>query len=250
MKILHFAIVALLACSFVSCKKKKTDEPVPETAGATVKFNHNWEGTPLALETEFVNSSTDDTLSFTTVKYYISNIKLKKADGSFYVQQNSYFLLNLSDPSSMTLDLGAVPLGDYTDLYFTFGVDSTRNVSGVQSGALSPSHGMFWSWSTGYIMSKMEGLSPNAANGNFAFHLGGFSGANSVVIEKHIDLTTEGSLSVTSGSAHQVVMNVNLQQMWQNSPTLSAVSDLQMPGAPAHTMAVDFLSGIVLDQIN
>ncbi len=250
MKLLHILFISLLAFSFTACKKKKTEEPAPETAGATVKFNHNWEGNPLLLETDYVNSLTDDTLHFTTVKYYISNVKLKKADGSFYVQQNSYFLLDLSNPSSLILDLGAVPLADYTDLYFTFGVDSTRNVSGVQSGVLSPSNGMFWSWSTGYIMSKAEGLSPNAANGNFAFHLGGFYGTNSVVIEKHIDLTTEGSLSVTAGSTHQMVLNVNLQQMWQNSPTLSSVSDLQLPGAPAHTMAVDFLGGISLDGIN
>jgi hypothetical protein len=59
---------------------------------------------------------------------------------------------------------------------FMIGVDSARNNSGAQTGALDPTNGMFWSWSTGYIMAKFEGTSaqsPAAANA-LKFHIGGF----------------------------------------------------------------------------
>ena len=75
-----------------------------------------------------------------------------------------------------TLTLSDVPEGSYTEMSYVLGVDSTRNVSGAQAGALSTANGMFWSWSTGYIMLKAEGTSPNSGTGSFSFHLGGFSG--------------------------------------------------------------------------
>ena len=58
------------------------------------------------------------------------------------------------------------------------GVDSTRNVSGAQTGALDPNNGMFWTWNSGYIMAKMEGRSPSSTQpfGIILFHMGGFAG--------------------------------------------------------------------------
>jgi hypothetical protein len=56
------------------------------------------------------------------------------------------------------------------------GVDSIKNVSGTQTGALDPLQGMFWTWNTGYIMAKLEGTSPEAATAGhrFTYHIGGF----------------------------------------------------------------------------
>ena len=81
----------------------------------------------------------------------ISNFKLKKSDGTWWIHPESYFLVDLSNDLSTTLDLGSVPSGEYTELSYTIGVDSLRNVSGAQSGALSTTNNMFWSWNTGYI---------------------------------------------------------------------------------------------------
>ncbi|MBK9581192.1 MAG: hypothetical protein IPO48_04510 [Saprospiraceae bacterium] len=71
-----------------------------------------------------------------------------------------------------------------TDVELMFGVDSTRCSSGAQTGALDPAKGLFWSWSSGYIMVKAEGNAPTAADGSFAFHLGGFKGVNKVQTTK------------------------------------------------------------------
>jgi hypothetical protein len=51
-----------------------------------------------------------------------------------------------------------------------------RNVSGIQSGALDPMKGMFWTWNSGYIMAQLEGTSPlaNTAGKRFIYHIGGF----------------------------------------------------------------------------
>jgi hypothetical protein len=51
---------------------------------------------------------------------------------------------------------------DITGIRFLLGVDSARNVSGIQTGALDPARGMFWTWNSGYVMAKIEGSSPSA----------------------------------------------------------------------------------------
>ena len=79
-----------------------------------------------------------------------------------------------SDADSKHFTIPNVPVGDYTGITFTIGVDSLRNVAGAQSGALDPSNNMFWSWNTGYIFLKMEGTSPESPSKALVFHVGGF----------------------------------------------------------------------------
>ena len=90
------------------------------------------------------------------LKYYVSNFTLVKADGSETNFKN-YQLLDASEPSSLTFALDSVLNGEYTSVKFLIGVDSSRNHTGVQDGALDPVHGMIWSWNTGYIFFKHEG---------------------------------------------------------------------------------------------
>jgi hypothetical protein len=68
------------------------------------------------------------------------------------------------------------------------GVDSIRNVSGIQTGALDPLKGMFWTWNSGYVMAKLEGSSEssNSAGNRFTYHIGGFRPGMNVL--KTIDL--------------------------------------------------------------
>ena len=113
--------------------------------------------TAFKLDTFLVQPMTQDSLNFSTFKYYVSNFKLKKSDGSYWVHPESYFLVDLSNSESLELSFSDIPAGVYTDLVFTLGVDSLSNVDGAQTGALSVANEMFWSWNSGYIMLKAEG---------------------------------------------------------------------------------------------
>ena len=63
------------------------------------------------------------------------------------------------------------------------GVDSARNTSGAQLGALDPANSMFWSWNSGYIFVRMEGNSPQSTQpyNKLQFHIGGFKGATNCI---------------------------------------------------------------------
>lgn len=106
-------------------------------------------------------------------RYYVSNIILKNATQ----QENheAYFLVDESDSASKEILL-QTNLDSVSAIQFLLGVDSLKNVSGVQTGALDPAMDMYWTWNTGYVMAKLEGSSPvaNTPRHIFSYHVGGY----------------------------------------------------------------------------
>jgi len=165
--------LTITAFAFTGCDKDD-NTPTDSVGEVDIEMENVVGSTPLALNTGSYTTAAGDQFTVTTFKYYISNIKLQKADGTEYVQPDSYYLVNQADDASKHLSLKEVPVGDYTGITFTIGVDSTRNVAGAQTGALDPSNSMFWTWDSGYIFVKLEGTSPQAAKGGLVFHIAGF----------------------------------------------------------------------------
>lgn len=254
MRTTHYLMLLTTALFAFSCKKEKEPEHVhPASAGSVkVELAHTWQSAnaiqDLLTDSTYIHAVTNDTFNFTTFKYYVSNLKLKKEDGSWWVNPESYFLIDLGAGSIADLVLADVPTGNYTDLELTFGIDSTRNVSGAQTGALSLTHGMFWSWNTGYIMTKAEGVSPNSATNSFAFHLAGFTGANSAVatLNYHFnDLT----LQVTADHTSEIGLVARINKMWDQLE-LSQHNNIQVVNATSRMLALDFHSGFSFDHIH
>lgn len=246
-------IFALTLIILSSCKKE-TPDPTPAAPASTdnvaLKISHSWTGaSTFGLNTDYVHPVTGDALNFTMLKYYISNIRLKKADGTWWIQPDSYFLLNLENGSAAEINIPKVPYGEYTDIEYVLGVDSLRNVSGAQAGALSTSNGMFWSWNSGYIMLKAEGTSPNSTSNAFSFHLGGFAGANSVVTKRSHNFVGN-SLSVSGNGNCQIQLSAKPENLWLTSPSVSTVSTTHMPGAGAKAMALNFYNSFEFEEIN
>jgi hypothetical protein len=254
MRTYRFLMLFTVTLLAFSCKKEKEPEHIhtSSTGSVTLELAHQWQSesaiNDLALETDYIHAVTNDTFNFTTFKYYISNLKLKKDDGTWWSQPESYFLIDLADGSLANLTLSEVPIGNYTDLEVTFGVDSTRNVSGAQTGALSLTHGMFWSWNTGYIMTKAEGISPNSATNSFAFHLAGFTGNNRAVMTRSYhfnDLT----LQITADHESELGLATKVNTMW-NQLQLSDYNNIQTINPTSHQMSLDFQSGFSFDHLH
>lgn len=189
----------------------------------------------------YINAN-GDSFSVTDYKYYISNIKLLKADGSEYAEVESYHLLNQAEETSLSFDIADVPAGSYTGVRLLLGVDSTRNVSGAQTGALDPIHGMFWTWSSGYIMAKIEGKSPQSseATDKYSFHLGGFSGANSVLQE--VTLTLPEHLVITKDKSSTIKIKSDVLK-WFDAPNLikfDVLNQVGSAGPDAHKISQNY----------
>jgi hypothetical protein len=245
MVILGFTLATITSCNKEEITESLTDTVTEATKGTLkVNFEHKWGMSNLldfTLNSELIHPMTNDTLTFTTFKYYVSNFKLKKEDGTYWIHPESYFLVDVSSSSSLELDFSDIPAGLYTDLEFTLGVDSARNVSGAQTGALSNTNGMFWTWNSGYIMLKAEGTSPNSTSNSFAFHLGGFHGENNIVTEKSMSLLTT-PLTIVSTKTAIIHLQVNPAKLWHESPSVSVTNTIHMPGTGAKDMATSYFN--------
>jgi hypothetical protein len=245
-KIITVALVIMTVLS--SCKKKEDPKVTPnnpvvteESGEVKFEFTSKVGNDNLILNTSTYTNAAGNTYKVTKFNYYITNIKLNKQDGGQFAETESYHLLKQSDPATLTFDISDVPNGTYKSVTFMIGVDSTRNVSGAQTGALDPANDMFWSWNTGYIMLKMEGTSLQSTQpGNILqLHTGGFSGANSVL--RTVTLAFPADLVVNGNHPH-LHLSANLNKMFEgaNLINFSTVSAVHMPGANAVKLADNY----------
>jgi hypothetical protein len=220
--ILPLVATAMISTLF-SCRKDKAPTPPPPAAKeGTIKMEFfNVVGSEnLTLNDKWYKNQNGDSFTVTKFNYYISNISFNKSSGGRYAEPESYHLLEQSATSSLSFDIAKIPAGTYNSVTFTIGVDSLRNVSGVQSDALDPVRGMFWSWSTGYIMLKVEGTSPRSAqSGNiYMLHAGGFKGVYNVIRTVTLNLPT--TLNV-NGDENHIHFNADVLKVFGGSKTIS-----------------------------
>lgn len=213
------ALYFLLIAVFAGCSKIPDDPVAPSEPQTAVKFTiENVVGDrPLIFETENYLNDNGDTFYVKEYAYYISNISFVKEDGTEYKESESYHLVNHRIDSSKAFMVRNLPEGSYTKIKFLIGVDSTRNVSGAQTGALAQERGMFWNWETGYVMAKFEGVSPNRKVGidQVGYHVGGFSGEFSAL--RWVTLALPTAIKTSEGKTSEVHLRSDLAE-WFKTP--------------------------------
>ena len=88
------------------------DTPNPTTTGRMRIAFDNVAGTSdLALNSGTYQNAVGESFTVTKFNYFVSNIHLRKDDGSDYVvpQDSSYFLIQEENPASQTITLSNVP---------------------------------------------------------------------------------------------------------------------------------------------
>jgi hypothetical protein len=239
--------IFILALGLAACKK---DVPTPSKGAVRIGFTYVFGAAalPWAIQLPLLHPKTGDSLLFTEFAFYISNIQLKKADGTWWSEPESYHLICAHCNDKQDFLMQDVPVGDYVELRYTLGIDSLRNLSATQSGDLSPANGMYWDQEKGYIMIKAAGYSPQSETDSFVFHLGGFQGENSIVTNK-----TTGfggvSLQVNSEKTPHLILQANPARLWHSSPSIAAQNSILQPGPEAKQMALDFYNNILFKEI-
>ena len=188
----NFIVLLATLSLVVSCRKDPDPVLIKKPAGndtsdtdtvpsgnsdLVIRFTPVAGTSTVSSATQFYQNGKGDQFTVSAFNFYISNVRLRKNDDTWHAVPESYYLLKLMEHRD-SLVIGNIPAGYYTDIEFLIGVDSVRNVSGAQTGALDVGHNMFWDWSTGYIFYKLEGeyVSSSSMAGYYGFHLGGFSG--------------------------------------------------------------------------
>ena len=256
----HLIIPVLAALIFASCTaslQPKMQVPAAANDGSLSLLFENYAGSqPLQLNKDTFNTASGEKLTVSLLQYYISNISLKKTDGSIITipQDQSYFLVKESDPASRQIGL-TIPEGKYESISFVLGVDSLRNTKPIaeRTGVLDPATGgagMYWSWNSGYIFFKMEGYSPVASPGKnndykYRYHIGLFGGMNTPTVNnvKTITLGLD-KLKISGKNTPAVHIHTNILNMFSGTNDISIAKNTTVMVSPFSAKIADNFPGM------
>jgi hypothetical protein len=239
-KIIAFISVVLL----LGCKKENSSET--GLLPLKVSFNLYAFGAPIDTTIQYTNIS-GEKYKISTLKFYASIFEAENSSTlSKTSETESYHLVDLTNPASQQFTI-KLKTGVYDRLNFIVGVDSIRNVSGAQTGALDPVNGMFWTWNTGYIFAKLEGKSPasTAPFQMFTYHIGGFkTGENAI---RKISLPA----LIEIGKTNEIIINADIERWFDGVNTISIASkaSIMSPGGPALLIADNYASMFSVNRI-
>ena len=209
-----------LAAMICSCQKELHSEVTGQNNLFSLKilFNPMVDTQPLQFNNTYTNIF-NEPYSVKTFKFYISQIDLINADSgiTYKVDRNNYYLVNEADTATAAIRFTAAS-HHYNQLAFVIGVDSVRNVSGAQTGALDPANGMFWTWNSGYIMAKLEGSSPLSTqpDNRIEYHIGGFREPYNVLRRIVLPLPAGQVYSFPAGAASTINITANVNAWFHN----------------------------------
>jgi hypothetical protein len=211
-------LLAILTCA-VSCRKETSDEG--SNYRIRLKFIPKVNGESLVEGKSYLSPLGED-FSISSFKIFIGNISLIQ-DGAISVarKENEYFLLDAFNPASLVVET-ALSGNRFSDIGFQIGIDSILNVSGAQTGALDPSTGMFWTWSTGYIMAKLEGNSSYSTGVNKAitYHIGGFKTGENTIRQVVLPVPAQQDWLLEKNNVTEITIEMNIDKWFSSAHNL------------------------------
>jgi hypothetical protein len=255
-------IMALfITVSATSCKKEgctdplstnydpdaKTDDGSCEYTNPTLALHiHSLVGNQAYSTTTTYTHASGRRYKFSTARFYVSGVNAAQASGN--TSFSNY--LQVVAPNSDYM-LGDIASGSYTGINFNIGLDSAANHSDpttyASTHALSASSSTFdhWSWNSGYIFLKIEGLADTTANmngaidGPFEIHIGGDSFKRAMSLTKAFDIPVTGET--------EFAINIDWGKALDNVDLRNATTHTMDNMPLAMQVMSNFLTGIVAE---
>ena len=216
-----------------------------------IRFENMVNGRHITLNDSNYLNPFGETYTISKFRYYITNIKLESVRRTGK-ESNSYHLIDEAKPGSRNFSC-TIKEGEYSSMSFLLGVDSIHNVSGAQTGALDPLNDMFWTWNTGYVMAKLEGISSSSLlrNNIFEYHIGGFKGNNCVLQNIDLRFPSDEKVMVRKGHITEIIIQANINEWWTGSTDLkiSTNASITTPGIFARKISANYAKMFVVQKV-
>ena len=141
--------------------------PSSEKIDVLIQLNYNNE--KIVLSKSYQNNYADNFI-INKLQFYISDLRFYSQNKEVLEYHKKYILIDIENENSLKISIPSNLIFD--QVLFNIGIDEETNKTGAKGGDLDPIHGMYWTWNSGYINFKLEGLYNN--NNEFMFHIGGF----------------------------------------------------------------------------
>lgn len=241
----------------LSCKKEYSAEDVPippvvKDHNLLIKFLPVVDTIPLEFGKVAYKNHFKENYSVTAFKFYLHDIQLINTDSNYVFKTSAekYWLVDFSDSTTTAIKLNVLPY-KYNRISFLIGVDSARNTSGAQTGALDPTKGMFWTWNSGYIMAKLEGTSSASPTGKFEFHIGGFSGPDNALRNPELLFPYAQNIDLKPEKSSEMLINANANAWFFNPHDikLSVNPVCTTPGPLARQISENYSKMFTVDSV-
>lgn len=197
-----------------ACKKDNPDPDIntpTTTLSSYINFEHNVNQQTVEYDSIMYTNDFGNDFSIATIRYFISNIIFIQANGdsisiadAIYVdpREKGYNKQKFTDP---------IPNGAYTEIVFTFGLDSAMNQTGLFNNF--PETAMEWplAMGGGYHYMKLEGKYKDQGNSiPFNFHTGPLNNNNN-----YFQIVLPMNLNVTQ-KTFDITLSMEIQNWFKN----------------------------------
>jgi len=158
---------------------------------------------PLSFDALTNKISSGQQISVTRLDFLISNIALRRSDGTWLTQLNRFAYVSARE-GHQSFRVNNIPTDTYDQIRFNIGVPSAENHA--DPSTLAPDHplnpnvnGLHWSWQGGYIFLAIEGdwLRANGQRSGYSYHLANDPLLMTVALPIILDLQEDKELSIT-----------------------------------------------------
>jgi hypothetical protein len=233
---IFIALTALLIfTTFCGCKKSQKGSLV-------IKLNPTYNGQYFALDT-FNTDPAGNVITVSNFLFYLSNITLVKTNNET-VNVSAVNLFDLSNPSTLTVQLNNISAADFKAITFGCGVDSAQNTTNPDNAPFNsplglhsdPTENMYWSM-LGYRFEVFEGSWATSKSGillstnPLIYHVGGNTYFRQTQLNQNF--------SVGAGNTTTLNLNLDVEKIfYAAADTLSIVTEFYTTCAPTDNPAV------------
>lgn len=235
-------LLAITIVGFVSCKKSKNEEPIPNNAPiptGTLMFHLHTYIDNNEVDAYNITYTTDAgrQVSLSIAQFYISDIQLVKADGSIY---NIVGKKILKVVEAETYLIGDIPVGNYKSVRFKVGLDpitNSMNPTSTSDSILLNKPAMWFgstAQSDGYVFLNVQGAIDTTAEMTgtpipFAFKIGTNANYKQVTM-------SDKNFSIIKDQVEYVHLRVDYNKLFSGLQ-LNQNSNLSVATALANTVA-------------
>jgi hypothetical protein len=195
----------------------------------SIKIRFNFLNVQQSISNDSVFSTqANDIVRISKLKFYISNCRFKYQYG-WSTTDPTIHLIDFNTPYSNCFTLSATNI--FPDsIRYDIGIDSAGNTLGAQSGSTDPVNGMYWTWQSGFINTKIEGsIKHESFTRDFQYHIGGYAYPNNTLQTCQLPLTKSAETSI----------NIDLVEFF-NSKDATVGNQLMSPGPKAVQLSKQF----------
>jgi hypothetical protein len=229
MKITKLAWALLLCISIIACSSDDKEDVTGQTGTLDLKFDNGVGDQDFIFGTSY-NKSNGETYKLTTLKYIISNVRIKDSKGTTftYPAADNAFIIdeaNGNNAGAIIVSLQNVPAADYTEITFGIGIDQARFLLGAagQGDFLAEAQeaGMLWSWATGYRFMRFDGTysASDVTDAALAIHMG--SVGTSLDNYREVTLAFPNSVRVRDNAHPQVHIKADISRVFDGETSIN-----------------------------